>query len=138
MARYLIVDMVRSDKSILSLIASLLYTDGKRNPPKFIESSKWGFAPVSTAEQVIEGYQGSLIYSRYRTMNDVFPPVYRYYPVEATDADAEWVVYREADNGDLLCIGGVGIECVRPEYHVCSACGARNPEPGHSCGVLNS
>ncbi len=138
MARYLIVDMVRSDRSYLSLVVSLLYTDGKRNPPKFIESSKWGFAPVSTAVQVIKTYLSSLTYSRYKNLNDVFAPVYRYYPVKVTDPDAEWVVYREADNGDLICIGGVGIKCVRPEYHVCPACGAMNPEPGHICGVNNS
>jgi hypothetical protein len=123
---------------IVSSIVSVISGDSKRPPPRFIESSDWNLAPDSTAEQVIEAFQEGMDYSYYRNKNDFFPPEFKYHPVEPTNPDTDWVVYREADNGDLLCIGGVRIECVRAEVHVCSACGARNPEPGHSCSVDHS
>src|SRR5215207_8362502 len=72
----------------------------------FVESSRFKLGPDSKPEEVVGSYRDRSLYYEYRN-HPYDEPTFAYHFTERTSHDAEWIVYREADNGDLLCVGGV-------------------------------
>ena len=57
-----------------------------------------------------------------------FPPEYAYHMTDRTNPDADYIVYRETADGDLLCAGAVRCELVRPGIADAQSRGAPNAE----------
>jgi hypothetical protein len=94
---------------------------------EFVESSNMDLGPDPTPEQVVENHTTRVLHYRYRNIVGRIPE-FHFYPTDRTSEDAEWLVYREAANGDFLCAGGVRAEEIKPsleeiEPERCQRCG---------------
>ncbi len=94
---------------------------------EFVESSNMDLGPDPKPEQVVENHTTRVLHYRYRNIVGRIPQ-FHFYPTDRTSEDAEWLVYREAANGDLLCVGGVRAEYIErappePEPERCPNCG---------------
>jgi hypothetical protein len=87
--------------------------------------------PEPGADAVVARYDERRIRSAFRHHD--FPPEYAYHLTDRADPRADYVVYRETPDGDLLCVGAVRCDLVHPaigdaQSLMCPACGVHTSE----------